>query len=224
MHFKDFFTSNTVSELICFLIAMVCLIKDRNRVWKYFSFYLFITCVTELGAIYLKRHRHSNGWPYNISMLFEMLFISLMFANLFNKYIKSKPIILTGFVSFAGVYIYETIGNSHKIMKPGFLYFNNTTNNVMSVLFVFYSLYYFYLLLRDSQYIDLRFSPQFWWVIGVLFFYFGSTAVNIYRGIDESDSKQALCYYILNIFIILLYSCWSYAFICKKWLGTTSIA
>lgn len=219
-NYLDFDTS---IEIICFLISVICLSKDRSWVWKYFSLYLFITCTAELTAIFLRSHHHPNGWPYNILMFFEMFFTSLIFSRLFNKYIKSKSLILIGFALFLITYIFETISNSHKKMKPAILYFNNSTNTLMSVIFVFYALYYFYLLLKDSNYVDLRFSSDFWWVIGVLFFYFGSTAVNIYRGIEESASKQNLCYYILNILIIMLYSCWSYSFICRKWQTTTSI-
>jgi hypothetical protein len=44
-------------------------------------------------------------------------------------------------------------------------------------------------LLKDENYTDLRISANFWWVIGVLFFYFGSTAVNLYRGINITNQK-----------------------------------
>jgi len=214
MLFHYFFTSNTAIEMLCFLMAVICLLKDKNRVWKYFGFYLLIVCLAELSAIYLRRFlHHNNQWPYNISMIFEAGFISLMFNNLFNYYFNSKKYIIGGLLLLFIVYIID-------IRIHGFMFFNYNTNNIMSVLFSLYALCYFYLLLKDDSYVDLKFSADFWWVMGVLLFYFGSTAIDLYWGKDESQAKQILSSYILKVLIILLYGCWSYSFICRKWLSS----
>jgi len=273
---------DTSIELLCCITAILCLSKDKNRVWKSFSIYLVITCLTELTALYLTRHHRQNAWLYNILILFEMSFTSLMFGELFNKYIKSKKLIKWGFLLFAVTYVAETISNIYNKGITGILHFNNLTNEVMSVLFVCYALYYFYLLLKDDSYTDLRISASFWWVIGVLLFYFGSTAINLYRGFDinnqklpvaksgvaainklvndtvktehlknafiaRNDSinhksvffknqnevpatksnnvktqKEKLTEFILGVFITLLYACWTYSFICKRWLTTSA--
>lgn len=214
-----YFTYNTTSELICFLISMFCLAKDADLVWKLLRPYLFTICITEFYGIYLKSHHLANQWPYNILLAFQIAFTSLMFSNLFRKYVSKSGLVLTfGLVLLFFLYIYE-------ISYHSFFRFNVVTYNSMSVLFVLYCLYYFYLLLKDSRYIDLKYSSNFWFVIGVLFFYFGSTAVNLFRGklsILFLSKKHFLTYYIYIILNVILYSCWSYSFICRRWLTRKS--
>ena len=183
---------DTSIELLGCIVGIVCLSKDKSFAWRTLRVYLVITCLAELTALYLTQHRRSNAWLYNISILFEMGCICLMFSKLLDEYISSKKLIRFGYIIFAGVYISETGFHIFNKGITGILKFNDLTNDVMSVMFVFYALYYFYLLLKDENYIDLRISANFWWVIGVLFFYFGSTAVNLYRGINITNQKTDL--------------------------------
>jgi hypothetical protein len=212
-----YFTFNTTSEIICFLVSLICIAKGADWICKSIWLYLLITCITEIYGIYLKANHHPNQWPYNILLIFQITFISFFFGNLFSKYIKSKPIIISGLALLFGLYIYELLFHT-------FFRFYELTYNCMSVLLVIYSLYYFYLLLKDGNYIDLKYSANFWWVSGVLFFYFGSTAVNLFRGKLSVmvTPKHYLTYYIYIVLNMLLYGCWSYSFICKRWLTTTS--
>jgi hypothetical protein len=265
-----YFTFNTSFEILCFLTAMVCLSKETNRVWKGVRIYLFVTCITEVFGIYLKSHHQSNQWPYNILLLFQIGYTSLMFADLLNKYVNSRRLIYWLLLSLLLVYSCETFNH-------GFLKFNEWTYSSMAVVFVFYSLYFFYLLLNDDHYIKLKSSATFWWVAGSMLFYFGSTAVNIYRGMDpiakkkiqtisqnlqpdirhqtmksissnanknrsgedtvnraaflvgKKDrngavltkspivNKHSSTYYIYILLNAILYSSWSYSFICKTW-------
>ena len=142
-----------------------------------------------------------------------------MFDSILNKYGKNKLIFFTGITLLSVIYIYEAI-------TEGIFIYHNLTNTVMSVLFVLYSLYYFYQLLKDDAYINLSYSPGFWWVTGLLFFYFGSTACNIFfdnLSPEHSSSLKHLSAHIFKTLNILLYSCWSYSFICKKWQRQTSV-
>jgi hypothetical protein len=215
----NLFTVNTTIELICFVFAVICLAKDREWIWRIQILYLFITCVTEFSGILISKHKYNNQWVYNIFIIFEASFTHLMYGQLLKKYIQSKPIIIIGLVLFVGVYTYV-------IVKNGFFAYAYPAYNLMSVLFVIYSLYYYYLLLKDDEYVNLRYWPPFWWIVGSLFFYFGNTACDLF---DDKLSKvminifhQHLTYFIYKILNIILYGCWSYSFICRRWLTTTS--
>jgi len=211
-----YITFNTGAETICFLVAVICLTRNVSRTWKILVPYLFITCAVEYAGVYLKKNHQPNQWPYNILLIFQILVVSLIFMNLFSRYLKKKTLVIVGVAVLLLFYIYDTI--SH-----GFFTFYELTYNVMSVLYIIYCLYYFYLLLNAESYIELEYSANFWWVSGALFFYFGSTVVNIFR--DELSpinmGGHNIGYYIYIILNIILYGCWSYSFICKQWLTTT---
>jgi hypothetical protein len=211
----NYFTFTTTIEILSFFIALICLRKDSNRTWKYFSVFLLITCLAELSGIYLKRNHHPhNAWVYNILMVFELGFVNMMFFEIGSRYSQTKTIIICGVILFAIIYTLELI--SH-----GVFVYNNLTYTVMSVTLVVYSLIYYYSLMTDDNYIRIAYSAQFWWVTGCLFYYFGETACDLFY-----DKLQAvyitplhtLTYYIYKILNILLYGCWSYSFICRRWL------
>ncbi|WP_157740972.1 hypothetical protein [Mucilaginibacter xinganensis] len=145
-----------------------------------------------------------------------------MFNELFSEYFNSKPVIIGGLALLAIVYGYD-------VWAHHFLLFrnltndtlNNATNNAMSVIFSLYSFYYFYLLLKDYKPVSLKTSASFWWVAGVFCYYFGSTAVNLLRDKLQSPYFDFLPYMLL-VSIWIIYGCWSYSFICRRWATTRS--
>jgi hypothetical protein len=223
----SYLTVSTTAELICFFIAFLCLNKDSSGVWKSMILFLFITCLTELLGIHFRKlfledrvHAHQNVWLYNILLVFQACFISFMFHHLLKKYTQSKPIIISGLVILSVFYIFG-------IFTHGIFVYNETTNTVMLVVFVVYSLYYYYRLLKDDKYVNFTYSAEFWWVAGLLLFYFGSTASDVFfdnLSPYKAASLKTLSSSIFKALNIILYSCWSYSFICRKWLTTTSAA
>lgn len=211
---------NTNIETAGFIIALICLVNDKNWFWRGMLLYLLITCVTELAGLHIKKlyladtaHVHPNIWIYNILLVFQAMFISLMFQHLLSRYINSKLIIFGGLALLGTLYIYE-------LLDHGVFVKHNLTTTTMSVLFIIYSLYYFYHLLKDDLYLSLWYDASFWWVAGILFFYFGSIAsVLFFKILEEASIHVRTTYPIYRILIIMLYSCWSYSFICRKWLS-----
>jgi len=205
-----------IIEIVCFVVALFCLTRDTDLVWRSFTLFMLITCLTEITGAFIREAGHPNGWLYNIFLVFEASFTSLMFSHLLSKYIKSKPLILSGLALILLLYVFD-------IAKHGFLVYNDLTGTVMSVIFVIYSFYYYFLLIRDEHYVDLKHSAPFWWVAGALFFYFGSTAVNLfYTPLKHVNiSGHNITYFIFGALCFILYGCWSYSFICRKWATTT---
>jgi len=204
-------------EIICFITALICLWKDKSSVWRSFSIYLLITCIAEITGVALRKSHHYNQWVYNTSLVFEAVFNSLLFGSILNKYINSKPLILSGLAIILFVYVYD-------LSTHGFFIFNDYTATVMSVIFVVYSFYYYFLLIKDEQYTDLKRDAYFWWVTGALFFYFGSTVSNVFYGFlgTIKFNGHNITYYSTGALCIILYGCWTYSFICRKWLTTKS--
>lgn len=214
-----YLTLNTSVEWICFIIACICLIKDKSPVWRSMILYLLITCVSETLGIHIKLQYMAdpvnvlpNVWVYNILLIFQAGFISTMFLFLLKVRLKGSPLILMGLALLSILYVYEQF--EHGLFKK-----HAVTTIVMSILFILYSYYYFYLLLKDEEYINLKYYPAFWWVAGVLFFYFGAIISNLfYEKIrDFVTGPKPYIKYIYNVLNILLYGCWSYSFILRKW-------
>ncbi|WP_443945715.1 hypothetical protein ACJVDH_00960 [Pedobacter sp. AW1-32] len=90
----------------------------------------------------------------------------------------------------------------------------------MSVIFTIYALLYYYRLLKDPEFVEIKSHPEFWWVTGALFYYFGSTVTNLFK---PYLPKNFSSFYFLNhfrysMYVVLslfLYSIWSYSFICR---------
>lgn len=208
----NFLSINIIVELLCLILSLVFLLKDKNLVWKSWILYLLIICTTELAGLAFK-HAHqikANVALYNVFILFEAGFISRMFMQILDQYTKSKAIIYTGLFVLSGLYIYG-------IMDHGFYVFNNLMTTVMSVIFTLYGFYYYYLLLKDEQYVTLKYHEPFWWVTGVVFFYFGGSVSNLFFSIThiKSTGDIPFRYFIYLSLNILLYSFWSYSFLCR---------
>ncbi len=218
-----YFTINTISELVCLIIAIICVLNDRNNVWKSMVLFLLITCIVEMCGIYIKKlylldrqHVYPNAWIYNILLVLQFAFISSMFRYLLNRYKNSDRIFIISGAIFIILYIYD-------LYTHGFFKYNSRTNASMSVMFVLYGLYYYYQLFKDDQYIRLIYFDSFWWGAGIVLFYFGTTVWNLVYEKLASDmmiKKQQFNHlkYLYSAFNVILYGCWSYSFICRKWL------
>jgi hypothetical protein len=220
-----YFTINTSVELTCFIVALVCLYNQPEKAWKSMILFIFIIVLAEFTGRYLKKiylqdiaHNLSNAWVYNTLLIAQALFFSLHFKYLLGRYTNSKPIFWGGLAIISILYIYE-------LYNHGFYVYNNSTYTVLLVLLMSYSLYFYYHLLKDEAYIELKTSANFWWVTGILFFCFGTIISSLFREKLSPiliTSKAPLTTYIYNTLNIILYSCWSYSFICKKWQTSTS--
>lgn len=208
-----YFTINTVSEFVCLLTGLFCLTKDKSWAWRLMFFYMLINCAAEVTGIYIRVQLHHHNYPvYNIALLAECGTVTFFFYYLFKAYKSIRPYVISWLVIFMVMYITELVLNS----MNQFLFF---TASVMSIVFVLTALYFYYLMLMDEKYMRLSSYAPFWWVNGTLFFYFGSTACNIFFDYLIKDTHivfgNSIRYLVFSILNIILYGFWSYAFICR---------
>ncbi|KQC00004.1 hypothetical protein [Pedobacter sp. Hv1] len=214
----NYLTYNTGIELICLIVALFSLTKDKSWAWRSVIFYLLIVCIVEFSGIYVKEVlRERNSWLYNILFVFEIAFFSLMFQNLLAKYFNSKPLIYTGLAILLLSYSIE-------LGTQGIFKRTHITLIIQGVVFVTYSLIYFYGLIKDERYIDLKYSAEFWWVAAVLVCYFALTSLNVfYKELSKVLAKPNEAFrFIIIASNFFLYALWAYSFICRKWLTTKS--
>ncbi|WP_419700292.1 hypothetical protein [Mucilaginibacter sp. NFX135] len=212
-----YLTINTGSELICLLVALVCVTRARQAHWRSMTAYMLLVCIAELAGIYVEYSIPGtytrNEWIYNLLLIAQAGLINWMFNQLLKAYLPMSWIITSAGVLLLVLYGYE-------ILDHGIAYYNQLTNTVMLVFISLFSLLYYYFLIRDTRYVSLARHADFWWVTGIFFFYFGTTACNVFYhqlAPGANNMIKHLTYYIYNAFIFVLYGCWSYSFICKKW-------
>lgn len=203
---------NIIIELGCLIAALFFLKSDTSKFSLITIFYLTIVCITEIaGLLYVRAFHQSNAWIYNIFIIFEVSYISyglyIALKSLTNRaiFICSSPLLI-----FWSAYTYE-------ILNHDFLKFHSLTINIASVAFVLICLIYFYLLIKQKDPIDLRIHSHFWWVMGVLFYYFGGTIYNLFIYIlyQHIPKSYTILIYIMLELNTLLYSIWIYSFICS---------
>ena len=200
-------------EISCLIAALFFLRKDTTKFSCITVAYLAIVCITELlGLFYVNAFHKSNAWIYNIFIIFEATYIS------YGLYVALKPLTVMAFAIcsfplaiFSTTYVYE-------IFNHNFLKFQTLTITIASVLFVFITLIYFYLLIKQKDPINLEIHAQFWWITAVLFYYFGSTIYNLFIHFVYQHFLKS--YHILSYIMLglnaLLYSIWIYSFICNS--------
>ncbi|WP_343522951.1 hypothetical protein [Pedobacter sp.] len=205
-----YLTPISIAEIICLIAAIAIIWKDKNAFGKVITCYLAIALVTEEAAAYLAIRGIHNLWLFNIYIVFEISAILYGLYHCIKRYTNPKSIFIIGLGIIVLSYIFFLTA------KP-FTDLNTITISVMSVIFTLYCLYYYYLLLKDENFIEIKTHPEFWWVTGVLFFYFGSTMTNIFDGLFTVKligfvTLKFLIYILLNV---ILYSFWLYSFICR---------
>lgn len=213
-----YLTYNTIAELSCLLVALCCLTSDKNLAWRSAIFYLIAVCLIELGGIYIKQELGTtNSWLYNILFIFEVTFFSLMFQNLLAKYFNSKPLIYLGLAVLM-------ISYGSELLMNGFFKRTHISLIIQGVLFVLYSLIYFYYLIKDERYVKLAYAADFWWVAAVLSCYFAMTGLNVfYKELAKVLVRPNEAFrFIIIASNLFLYTLWAYSFICRKWLTTES--
>jgi len=213
MDIRIYFTGNTISELICFLAALFFLAKDKEPAWKLLIAYLALTCLTEMGAIHLRRVMHvHNSWLYNLFLLAECAMNTCFFYYLFSALKHRNKLLLIWITIFLLAYVTE-------LYFIHFYMFAANTATVMAIVFVLASIYYYYLLLVAPSHVNLKVHAPFWWVNGTILFYFGSTATDLFFDYlvhhKAPEFSQSVYYIISSMLNILLYCCWLYAFICR---------
>lgn len=218
---NDYLSLNTVVELICLIVSVICLWNDKEPAWRLMIVLLLAIFISETGGryVYFNSESHNNHWIYNISILFQITINHIMFAYLLRHYKNFKWLFISGIVLLGLCYTYD-------MYNKGFFWFANNTYTLLEVLLVIYGFVYYYYLLNDDSIVHLKFLPAFWWVAGILLFAFGSTACNIFdkRLYPLMIGDHHLTYYIFRLLNVLLYGFWSFAFICRKWLYKPQVA
>jgi uncharacterized membrane protein YfcA len=202
-----------VEEIVCLSFSVVYLKNRKAGWWRNFIWFMLVTVLIEIAGWILSLYfpRKYNHWLYNIEMIIEVLFVTWVFYKILQPLFNSKPWLIAGLAVLFISYGVECVSRK-------FLTYNAFTDDLAAVFFVIASGAYFYFLLKSEEYVKLLEHPQFWVVAGIFFFYFGSTAVNLF--FDDLMNVNIVRGFPVRLIIFpvvnaILYGCWSYSFRCR---------
>lgn len=200
-------------ELLSFCIAFLSLRKEGNTFSYVSIFYLGFIFFIELSSFSVAKFYQQDGtWLYNVSIIFEVAYVN------YGIYLSLKPFqrfamgfAIINFSIFGISYLCETLAT-------GFQSFNIITISIMSIIFVVWSLYYYLVLIKQQEVIILKYHAKFWWMAGVLMYYFGGTVYNLFLIVLLKNHESAFepLAYVMLFLNIILYSTWSYSFLCRS--------
>lgn len=215
-----YITVNTVAEFLCLVLSLLCLYREKDRVWRALILFLLLTCLVELAGIYIRRGLHRpNFMIYNIFLVIECVALNYFFYHLVKAERDLKQLLIGWFVFFLLFYFTE-------LYLKRFGTYVSASSTLMSVELILASIYYYYLLLKEEKYRQLSNDAAFWWVNGTICFYFAGIASNIFFSYLLQDKTPGLThsarYIVFSILNVILYSSWSYSFICRYFQRTSS--
>ncbi|OJU74013.1 MAG: hypothetical protein BGO09_01340 [Bacteroidetes bacterium 47-18] len=203
----------TISLNLIFVTAALLfslLILKERQVWKIFFPYLLVVLITESYGAYLRLSGIFNSYVYNIFMPIYLYTFSLILLYILKaeKLLRYKYLLLSSIVLFY-VFIFYRFGIS-KLLSEILV----TSNFIFSIL----CLIYLYRLMSDNLSINILKLPEFWIVVGILVYSFGSITVWLFMGLLNTiyQTMQLPLRQIIMLFLNgFLYGSWSYAFLCK---------
>ncbi|THU38342.1 hypothetical protein FAM09_16840 [Niastella caeni] len=212
-----YITLNTASELSCLVISILCLYRDKDPVWRSFILFMLLTCLVELSGIYLRNRHLPNFMLYNVFLVIECAVLNYFFYHLFKANHNLKKL-LTGWLILFIIFYFIELYVKH------FNAYVSVSSTIVSVELILASVYYYYLLLKEEKFRQLWKDAPFWWVNGTICFYFAGIACNIffkYLLQDKTPQASSANYIVFSVLNVILYSCWSYSFICRYFQRTS---
>ena len=200
-------------EMSAFFISVLTYSKLRGTAFRLFPFFLLFITLVELAGRYIRivLHQHNN-WLYNISTTLEFIF----YAYIFEKCLKDRGYkkLTLRFILFCPVLVLANL-----LFIQGFTSFHSYTMVLGSFFMIIFCCLFFYEVLLTPLELELYRVPMFWISTGILFFYLGDFSYDLAYNLIvkyEVDSGRKLFTSINNNLILVLYSCFIIAFLCKR--------
>jgi hypothetical protein len=202
-------------ELLAGLTGIVCYYKNRQSVWFLFS--IFLLCLfgfESLGHWYSTQKMYSYNTILYKWIVIPLLFLMyhLCFYNSISK--KYKPIIIISYCIFFTLALLENLFLAEK-----HYYSISFTLSYGCIAILFFSLVYFYDLVKSDEILIFKKLMPFWFSLGLLIFYLGDFPdlffVNYLANIRGTSLGIAFRWvFIFSNYI--MYLLFTIGFICSK--------
>ena len=205
---------NICFELAAFTVSALAYPKLKGTPLRLFPFFLFFIVLVEFTGRFMVTvlKLHSNQWFFNITTTIEFVFYAYIFELQLRDAAYKR--IASRFRLF-----YPLLVLLNLLFVQGFMNFHSYTMVVGSIFMVIFCGLYFYELLLNPLEGELRRDPMFWISTGILFFYLGDLSYDLLFNLLQkyaTNTSGKLFQNINNNLILMLYSCFVIAFLCRK--------
>lgn len=206
---------SVIIEWMCLIASILFIPRNLfQKFWKLFIPYLMIVVTVETFSYLVGRVINLDVNKHFIYNTFLLIWIA------FHLWIFTKIIPLKN-VKMLSLLIGFTIAVSYFIewFNFGFNFYLYRTDTLASGCIVLFSVIYYISLFKQDEYHDLLTDAAFWFVTGCLIFYGTTTSINAF--FEELvririKGQVSLRYIVINIFNVIMYSCWIKSFLCLK--------
>ena len=199
-------------NLICSLVALFFLRNENRNIWVLLKWFTVFDAFVEFFALVFSAVSHKyNLWVFTLYLPFNFIILYWSVYKLlpFHKY--NKFLCVTGIVVFCLCYVTE-------IGLHGIYVYSINSDTVATIFMIIGCNWFFYLLLQKQEWILISKHAAFWFVTGLFLFSFCTVVTDLFDN-ELNDlfitNKLPLRSLLFVGFNLILYGCWSYAFICK---------
>jgi hypothetical protein len=206
---------SVIIEWMCFITSILFIPKGLNqKYWMRFTPYLAIVVLVETFSYLV-------GRVINIDINKHYIYNSfILIWSAFHLWIFTKIITIKNITA-----VCKTIGVAIIVcyfvewLNFGFDFYLYRTDTFIGGIIVLLSVIYFISLFKQDEYHDILKDASFWFVAGCLIFYGTTTSINAF--FEELvkirvKGQVSLRYIIINIFNVIMYSCWIKSFLCLR--------
>jgi len=208
----NFFNLHTSIEAAALLSGLLLFKNYRNTPLKWALPFLFFIMMTETaGWIIRHRYSHTNGMLYNFTIPIEYSFYFFLFSQ-YILFKNLKRIMLVGWIALFFYCIVQFYFSGIYLFIPAILLLGNC-------LMILCCCFYFWQLFQIEEERPLLKIPIFWIFMGVFLFNLGELSYSLFARImiEQLDKYANFFGLLINILIIVLYSCFIIGFSLKDY-------
>lgn len=203
MNTSLFFRILTITSAILSVIPFTIAIINIKSIQKYLIMLFLLmmaNVIMEFLNIGFSEFGYSNLYIYHYFTVIEFAFISLFYALFFKKYFN------TMFIYFLIPAFLGVAYTDYKI--NGLNSMDNFSTSVESIILIFYSLFFFYYVLKNLVLENLLSTPVFWLNTAILFYFSGNMILFVFSNhmAKTDNAKYIILWAIIHTFFNVIYN------------------
>ena len=177
---------STVSGLFP-VIAFIYNYRHLDRIGKVIGVFFVLSAVSDILLRLLQEWGINNNYPViHIFVIINIIFFGFIYYRaFFIKRLKLVTIIMSAIALIIAIYFTKDI-----------LVYPSESNTASSIIFIIFSLIYFFQLLNRQEFVHIEKQGLFWFNAGVLLYF--SVNIFLFMLFNKIPADERPSYYIIN--------------------------